>query len=273
VQATCGDRFKIDHWNIHHSTNGITSLQGRCDDANSKWMAVCGVTGPHTWSGKTYSEVHLPSYHTDKIMSFAGSGVSTGTNTWLTCPKGYWITGYSCTYSGDHVYSLKLECRQPYHIHCDWNCYLDRYDDVSFAFGWNNTKQAKIHFLASGMKEGRDCTCPEKTPSPIGDVMAIADLTDEPTVVPTATPTHNPGRQRCMCSRMCARLCLCMSMLRPRFDGPPYEKSGVQYLIRGRHLHLLRAHPNSRLIVRQHFRRNHNSYHKANEQSRAHLRS
>ena len=49
-------------------------------------------------------------------------------------------------------------------VYPDWHCYLDRYDDLKLALGWNNTEQAKIHFEANGLKEGivheqRMCIC------------------------------------------------------------------------------------------------------------------
>ena len=50
-----------------------------------------------------------------------------------------------------------------------------------------------MHARPSTSGVGRDCTCPEKTPAPIANVMPIPDLTDPPTAVPTVTPTHNPG--------------------------------------------------------------------------------
>jgi hypothetical protein len=144
------------------------------------------------WKGKTYSTRQLPIKYTNKIEMFAGVGASTGTSTWLDCGQHQQIHGYSCRYSGNQVYSMKLECRKPYHLKCNWVCYIDRYDDLKYAFGWNDTVKAKIHFENHGRKEGRDCTCPPETPSPVQDVLPIADPTDPPTTLPTSTPTHNP---------------------------------------------------------------------------------
>ena len=41
---------------------------------------------------------------------------------------------------------------------CDWQCYLDRYQDVQNAFGANNVAAAESHYQNHGQSEGRDCT-------------------------------------------------------------------------------------------------------------------
>lgn len=40
----------------------------------------------------------------------------------------------------------------------DWVCYIDRYPDLTKAFG-KNTAQAQAHYAANGKKEGRCCSC------------------------------------------------------------------------------------------------------------------
>lgn len=44
---------------------------------------------------------------------------------------------------------------------CDWQCYLNRYPDLSKAYGSHNLDGAKSHYIAYGMNEGRDCGCPK----------------------------------------------------------------------------------------------------------------
>merc|ERR1711953_754634 len=55
---------------------------------------------------------------------------------------------------------------------CNWQCYLDRYPDLSSIFGMSNTAVAESHYLSAGQAEGRDCTCPTPatpgTPAPQG---------------------------------------------------------------------------------------------------------
>ena len=43
---------------------------------------------------------------------------------------------------------------------CDWQCYLDQYEDLQNAFGANNVAAAESHYQNHGNSEGRDCTCP-----------------------------------------------------------------------------------------------------------------
>jgi len=43
---------------------------------------------------------------------------------------------------------------------CDWGCYLNRYEDLSKAYGANDFAGAQMHYETYGVKEGRDCRCP-----------------------------------------------------------------------------------------------------------------
>jgi len=43
-------------------------------------------------------------------------------------------------------------------VQCNWSCYLNRYDDLTKAFG-KDTKKAKNHWLKTGIKEYRLCDC------------------------------------------------------------------------------------------------------------------
>ena len=43
-----------------------------------------------------------------------------------------------------------------------WLCYLTKHPDLHSAFG-NDTKAARLHFMASGYAEGRDCNCDDTT--------------------------------------------------------------------------------------------------------------
>ena len=46
---------------------------------------------------------------------------------------------------------------------CNWRCYLDRYADLSNAFGYDQVA-AEQHYLNKGRREGRDCTCNPNNP-------------------------------------------------------------------------------------------------------------
>merc|ERR1719482_2079716 len=42
---------------------------------------------------------------------------------------------------------------------CDWQCYLDHYNDLQEALGKNNVSAAEEHYVKRGKEEGRDCSC------------------------------------------------------------------------------------------------------------------
>ena len=52
---------------------------------------------------------------------------------------------------------------------CDWQCYLDRYQDLQETFG-NDLSAVEDHWNNEGRSEGLDCTCGNS----VSDVVSVA---------------------------------------------------------------------------------------------------
>eukprot|EP00401_Gymnodinium_catenatum_P001251 CAMPEP_0117594452 /NCGR_PEP_ID=MMETSP0784-20121206/73210_1 /TAXON_ID=39447 /ORGANISM="" /LENGTH=1004 /DNA_ID=CAMNT_0005396515 /DNA_START=126 /DNA_END=3136 /DNA_ORIENTATION=- len=64
-------------------------------------------------------------------------------------------------YGKDH--GMTCRCMKHWGATCDFQCYLDRYADARFRCGPVALSScAGVHYLETGIDDGRDCTCPPK---------------------------------------------------------------------------------------------------------------
>jgi len=120
-------------WQVNYQVRFTTNLVFEDADGVGGWGGSC--TCPD-------GSVYQVGDNTDSCGSLACNGGISG-----TCNR----------HSGEWSHR-KVKCGAPYET-CDWQCYLDRYEDLQRKFGPTNVDAAAAHWTSSGYAEGRDCTC------------------------------------------------------------------------------------------------------------------